>query len=292
MADLENSGYASQGASSIAIARKRIIAGYKFAQDMSSIRPVRTEHGNTGELLLREWLKTFLPSKYGVTSGFIISTYYNSDKKIKHYDLIIYDKINSPVLWYDDSAGERRLALPVEHVFAVFEVKSKFNAKSTKVAIDKLKELDELRINHDKPDQMYKKFLPNQFFSGVIFFEYDRAALYSKTSMNNLNWPNNQRFVGLILDADHDDSSKSTYIGLQCGEDILVTSVGRGKEAINSGFVYSDSVLHDNRQHSVSFNTGLNVFSKFSFDLLAMLDGTYRVGYSSSEYGLIYGAQQ
>ena len=60
---------------------------------------------------------------------------------VRHFDVIVYDKINPPVLWVEKTLdksehGERR-AIPAKYVHSVFEVKSTFNSKSIKEALEK-----------------------------------------------------------------------------------------------------------------------------------------------------------
>jgi hypothetical protein len=65
------------------------------------------------EALFRDWLEQFLPAKYGVTSGYIIQ---QKDAvkprsalkgKLRHYDVIIYNKLDSSVLWTEMSPGRK-----------------------------------------------------------------------------------------------------------------------------------------------------------------------------------------
>src|SRR5438477_10890580 len=79
--------------------KKDILSDYDSAKESNANRPVKTEHGNVGEAAFRKWLGECLPKKYGVTSGFIIPDIRSPSYVIYHYDVIVYDTINSPVLW-------------------------------------------------------------------------------------------------------------------------------------------------------------------------------------------------
>jgi hypothetical protein len=59
-----------------------------------------------------------------------------STDKTPHFDVIIYDRLESPVLLgtADHSALGRSLAIPAEHVVAVIEIKSRFTTASVKLA--------------------------------------------------------------------------------------------------------------------------------------------------------------
>ena len=64
---------------------------------------------------------------------------------LSHFDVIIYDALESPVLWVDgtedNSIAGRKRAIPARHVRAVFEVKATLTPKHAKDAINKLSTL-------------------------------------------------------------------------------------------------------------------------------------------------------
>ncbi len=117
---------------------------FKSAKDMSENRPTDTDKGKHAEALFREWLEQFLPARYGVTSGYIIS---QGDSvlssialkgKLRHYDVIIYNRLDSPVLWTekspDHSPSGRIRAIPAEYVHGVLEVKTHARNLSTGIS--------------------------------------------------------------------------------------------------------------------------------------------------------------
>ena len=123
--------------------RQDLLDKYDRAKELSVSRPVQTEHGNVDEAAVREWLETFLPLRYGVTSGFIIPHIIAAEPyTLLHYDVIIYDKINSPILWVDEnpdlSSQGRKQAIPAEHVYAVLEVKATLTRNHAQNAIESL----------------------------------------------------------------------------------------------------------------------------------------------------------
>jgi len=72
-----------------------------------------------------------------------------------HYDVIVYDELDAPVLWVDDhpdasSAGTSR-GIPVQYVRAVMEVKSTFDSDETKAAMEHLRELAPFYAGLDSP---------------------------------------------------------------------------------------------------------------------------------------------
>jgi hypothetical protein len=109
--------------------RKNILAEFDKIREQIENRPVKTAHGVGVEAYLRKWLAEFLPKKYSVTSGYIIPTLYNdAGVTLYHYDIIIYNVLEAPVLWTegneDNSEQGKYRAIPAEHVVAVYEVKA------------------------------------------------------------------------------------------------------------------------------------------------------------------------
>jgi hypothetical protein len=138
---------------------------YDAAKERAASRPVKTEHGNVGEAGLRDWLTKYLPKKFAVTSGYIIPDLIQSaDYNLFHYDIIVYDALNAPILWVEENpdyseVGKPR-AIPARYVFAVFEVKSTFGKALAAEALQKLGELNAI-AGH----------FPPQFSSYIIFID-------------------------------------------------------------------------------------------------------------------------
>jgi hypothetical protein len=79
------------------------------------------DKGENREELLREFLGTHLPKQYGVLKGEIVT---RDGAKSHAADIILYDALNSPVLYKGTTA-----VVPVEGVYGIIEVKSRL-AKS------------------------------------------------------------------------------------------------------------------------------------------------------------------
>src|SRR5215217_5670007 len=77
---------------------------FELAKIQSRYRPTQTDKGKIAEAAFRDWLTQFLPKKYAVTSGYIISQGKNYGKNLLHYDVIIYDALNAPILWVEKNA--------------------------------------------------------------------------------------------------------------------------------------------------------------------------------------------
>lgn len=144
--------------------RKNIIDEYDRIYAITENRPVKTAHGIGVEAYLRKWFSEFLPKKWSVTSGYIIPTLYRDSPKLYHYDVIIYDALNAPVLWTegneDDSFQGKYRAIPAKYVACVLEVKSRLNQKNIKDMANKLSELS-----------AFSDQLPDTFFSSGIFVD-------------------------------------------------------------------------------------------------------------------------
>ena len=116
---------------------------------------VSTHHGVVGEASLRNWLGTFLPKRYGVVSGYIRSQNMPIPHQSRHFDVIIYDQLESPTLWIEDNRDKsetgRARIIPTEFVRAVLEVKAAFNRRTVVDAFAKLAELKPLMAGVDLP---------------------------------------------------------------------------------------------------------------------------------------------
>ena len=90
--------FPTQGWKQFLTSRKEMLDAHDRAREQAKAHKVETYHGNVAEAELRNWLSSFLPKRYGVTSGYIISPGLKSTQKVPHFDVVIYDQIESPVL--------------------------------------------------------------------------------------------------------------------------------------------------------------------------------------------------
>jgi len=95
--------------------------------------------GEAREFVLKELLRQYLPAKLGAEKGIIISSVEN-ELPSKQIDIIIYDKLNTPVLYYADNLR----IFPIEGVYAVIEVKSNLDSKTLKNAIENVKSVKKM----------------------------------------------------------------------------------------------------------------------------------------------------
>lgn len=98
------------------------------------------EFGMYREQIVKELLKPFLPEKFDIGTGFIITS---KNRISTQCDLIIYDKENSPII---ENAEQR--FFPVECVVGVIEIKSNLSKSDFKKAVSKLSKIKKLRIRN------------------------------------------------------------------------------------------------------------------------------------------------
>lgn len=96
------------------------------------------EVGLARERLLIDFLSRLIPERFGIGSGFVINS---AGVRSKQIDIIIYDKIISPVFRLPGGVS----FYPVECVVAVGEVKTTLSSKETLFqALDKIKSVLEI----------------------------------------------------------------------------------------------------------------------------------------------------
>jgi hypothetical protein len=99
-------------------------------QDASSFVSHPTEKGDATEQVWLDALETYLPARYDVRRGFAIDSCSNYSKQI---DIIVHDRFYTPFLL---KVGGYHV-VPVESIYAVFEVKQLLNSQNIKFAQDK-----------------------------------------------------------------------------------------------------------------------------------------------------------
>ena len=88
--------FPSQGWRQIHTARKEVLHAYDRALDQAKLHEVEVFHGRVAEASIRKWLQEFLPKRYGVASGYIVSAGLPSTTKAPHFDVIIFDQLEAP----------------------------------------------------------------------------------------------------------------------------------------------------------------------------------------------------
>lgn len=144
--------------------RLDILAELDKIIEQTKNRPIKVAHGNGVEAILRKWLSEFLPKKYGVTSGYVIPNLYSENITLYHYDIIIFNQLDSPVLWtegnFDQSEQGKFRAIPAKHVVAVYEVKSRLTKQNIVASFTKLNQTAD-----------FKNQLNPLYSCGIIFID-------------------------------------------------------------------------------------------------------------------------
>jgi len=278
----------NQGWKQFLTARDEMLAAYDRARTHSSKRTVQTGHGVVAEAEFRKWLTNFLPKRYAVTSGYVISPGTPHSENFVHYDVIIYDQLESPILWIDGSPDSseqgRSLAIPVEYVRGVIEVKSAFNKKSAKKAVDQLTKLKPLLAKSEPLYQAFKLYLPANFFCATVFFELRKKDDLDFTALDELIEAASLRgfYGGFIL---RTETLGGYYSGklsfLRENSDIIPNN--------KSLSFWADSKcikLENNNYYKIHLDHFESYFSMFAFDIISLLKGTYNPNSLSSLYGM------
>jgi len=292
MADKLKIEFPSQGWSQFLTARKEMLDAFDQAREKTRAHEVETFHGKVAEAEFRKWLSDFLPKRYGVTSGYIVSPGLKSTDKTPHYDVIIYDQLESPILWVEDypdiSSQGRSLAIPVEYVKGVLEIKSRFSSTTVGEAIEHLKDLLPLMGGPDEPGERYKLHLDPTFFCGLVFFDLKTEDQFSEAALSKIISGMDLRgfFGGVILRGEGHSKPTTGRLGLLRSETSIESTVGKNKQSLLNMGMSKSVQLSENIHFGSMLMWSEPGFSQLGFDLIAMMQGKYEVGMVSSFYGM------
>jgi hypothetical protein len=295
--------------------RKNILDEYQKLLELTENRPVQVAHGQGVEAYIRKWLSEFLPKKYGVTSGYIIPNLYSDSGAIYHFDIIIYNRLEAPILWTegneDNSEQGKYRAIPAKYVVSVYEVKSRLTKTNVVDALAKLGQIDG-----------FKAQLPSNYSSGIIFIELKESENRSEAIVKALHQGKNiHGFTGgLILRYENDDSATGNIVlrhidkeqsdgerhlsplakkiddlNIFQKEDGNVTLAEKGGGAILVATskdtwavskIYSVGYSHDGI--SVDLSWSRSNFSRFCVDLLSRLEGLAFNDKRRPSFGMVF----
>ncbi len=159
--------------------RQQLLAEYDRSREQTTNRPVKVAHGVAFEAAVRRWFSEFLPKKFGVTAGYVVPDLYDEELNLYHFDVIIYDALNAPILWTEGTAGDsehgKSRAIPARHVVGLYEVKARLTSTSVREALDKLGQAGQFC------DQVHKNFR-----CAVIFAELSESENTSEKILHRL----------------------------------------------------------------------------------------------------------
>lgn len=269
--------------------KKKLLADYGRAKERSKDLPVATHHGVVGEAELRVWLESFLPKRYGVTSGYIRSQSLRDQNDNAHFDVIVYNQLDSPILWIEENSDKsvtgRARIIPAEYVHAVLEVKATFSKASVARASEKLRQLQPLMAGVDPPAERYPRYLPRNFATAIVFYELlskNAHEVEALEEIKELGVALNRPFYGaVILSGESRPQNESARIALT--ESNAPLSAFAGTDLL-SGFYMSATPASPPFIGTHQVWSPL-AFADFAFDLLALIAGTYQQGRVSSFHG-------
>lgn len=292
----------TQGWRQMLAAKKHMLDTYDCAKEQDQSHEVSTYRGNVAEAKFREWLSGFLPKRYGVTSGYIVSQLALDNQDLPHYDVILYDQIHSPVLWVEThpgtSAGGSARAVPAEHVRAVIEVKSSFSSKAARDAADHIRDLCPLLAGTDKPGSQPQRYLPSDFVTAVVFMELRQEQARSVAALNSMLIRDVPGYYGgVILRGEGLQPELSARISNEKYHTPRGTRVGKEESLLTvdphggTYLVLSDPVEKGEGTHLVAaLAWHENVFTQFAFDLVAICNGVFVPGRVSSLHAHVFPA--
>jgi hypothetical protein len=282
----------SQGWRQFLMGRKDMLDAFDRGRNYGKLHEVETYHGIVAEAQFRKWLSEFLPKKYAVTSGYIISQGLKENDKTPHFDVIIYDSLEAPVLWIEDHSdtsdhGKSR-AIPAEFVKAVLEVKSSFQTKTVRDAINHLEDLKPLMAGEDSEEQPYKVYLPKNFVCGIIFFElrteHSRGIAPLDAMMQGIIKGLKGFAGGLILRGNDRTDDASGMLTLMQGN-FEVKQPTPQNLIFGNGITSSSITVETDTYFNFLLMWMPGAFSNFMFSLLTLMNGTFRQGFIPSFYG-------
>lgn len=132
------------------------------------------DRGVNREELLRDLLEKHLPSRYGVVKGEMVT---QSGESTHSADVIIYDKINCPVLHSGETA-----VVPIEGVYGIIEVKSRLSKAKLLTAmtqIESFKRLAPRELSVIQTREYMTVHRPSRPFGIILAFELADNSLAS-----------------------------------------------------------------------------------------------------------------
>lgn len=182
------------------------------------------------------------------------------------------------------------MALPVEYVHAVFEVKATLTADSAREAAEKLDELAPLLSETDRPGTPYPFYLPASFACGVVFFRTGHSVRGKHlTPFAELSARLQRGFMGGIVlstDADPTDDDSARLVLLQNSGMPQSENESTDRHIFTKERAFSQYVPVPKGALNVGIEWSINEFGYFAHDLVAILAGKFRIGELSSLHGV------
>lgn len=280
--------------------RKDILEEIDKVFEQTSNRPLQVAHGVAVEAKIRNWLSEFLPKKYGVTSGYIIPDLYDVNPTLYHYDIIIYNQFEAPILWtegnFDQSEQGKSRAIPAKYVVCVYEVKSRLTKDNVINALAKLRETS-----------IFNNQLNTVYSCGVIFIDLKEKDNNNESIIKELlngndipgfsggmilRYENDPTSIGIIKIFDNDSNEEKNNqickpiakiidtLNIYKLEDgnIQLNEKGTGLKIVSTGkntYSYSKryTLSYSEKDKMILISWSRSNFSEFCVNLLSDLEG-------------------
>ena len=169
-------------------------------------------------------------------------------------------------------------------------MKSRFSGSSVKEAIKHLYEMQCLMQGVDCSWEKYKLYLPQDFFCSIVFFELRKPEARSREVLNHIaeGIKNLRGFTGgLILRGEGHTKEVTGKIDLLKSKRPIESDLKGKEHSLLKDSTMADSIkIRDNLHFAPGLTWNGSNFSRFAFDLVAYLQGTYEVGRLSSFHAL------
>ncbi|MBD3400777.1 MAG: hypothetical protein GF399_10665 [Candidatus Coatesbacteria bacterium] len=301
--------YGTEGWKEFLSNKDRLVNALKESIRATQSRPTSTDRGHTAEDKFREFLIDFLPDKFGVCKGFILPPYpTRKNYTLYEYDVIIYDKYNSPsLLGKADEQGRRHI--PSNFVYCVLEIKSSFNKNSIILTFNKLQKLDKIRntlhpnfvstsvyyklldkdLDYYSLLDIYNSHIIGSHFIGslILYCPAIDNELTGKISINYSRKENKRIIKPLAKNIENGkwatkitevEGQERIMIGFSMRTNENDARIINGPDKLNVCFAYtvfSESIYVEDNYKSASLAWSYNEFPIFLFDLIRRMEGTY-----------------
>ncbi len=134
-----------------------------------------------GDIKEDSWISFFreiLPTRYAVDTGFVIDCNNEISEQI---DIVIYDNFYSPIIF--QMKGKKYI--PIESVFAIFEVKPELSKSTLSYAIGKIKSVKKLERTSNSINTII----------GTNKFDVNNKAIISGLLTTTSSWKNNEKNI-------------------------------------------------------------------------------------------------
>lgn len=280
--------------------RKDILSDLDKLLEQTASRPIQVAHGQGVEASIRKWLSEFLPKKYGVTSGYIIPDLYDESANLYHFDIIIYNQLEAPILWtegnFDQSEQGKYRAIPAKHVVAVYEVKARLTKANITESLKKLNQTEgytsqlnelffcgiifiDLKNSENEKESIIKELFKGTSIYGfdggtILRFEDDdssigRIKVYRTTEQNTIDYQHLKPIAKPIDDLNIFMNEEGNLQISEQGAGIILVSTSQNNFSVSKtyGIGYGEGNI------AIHIDWSRSNFSEFCIDLISKLEG-------------------